>query len=99
MQTVRLVSLTEGVPPLFCHSLLLCEEVSCPKSINIKQYLKSNNFSVNNRHFVIRSSQATQLYIAKAFYKQFSCHGYIKNHFSADILIKLTSSDSVQSHN
>jgi hypothetical protein len=38
--------------------------VSHPKTINIKLYLITNNFSVNNRHFVIKSSQATQLYIA-----------------------------------
>jgi ferredoxin-like protein FixX len=36
--------------------------VSHPKTINIEQYLNTNNFSVNNRHFVIKSSQATQLY-------------------------------------
>jgi hypothetical protein len=45
-------------------SLLQSEEVSHPKTINIKLYLITNNFSVNNRHFVIKSSQATQLYIA-----------------------------------
>jgi hypothetical protein len=42
-----------------------------------------NNFSVNNRHFVIISSQATQLYITKVPYKQLNCHDYIKNHFSS----------------
>jgi len=78
--------------------MLLCEEVSHPKTINIKQYLNTNNFSVNNRHFVIKSSQTTKLYITKVFYKQFSCHDYIKNHFSQQILIQLTLSDSVQSH-
>ena len=76
--------------------MLLCEEVCDPKTINIKQYLNTNNFSVNNRHFVIKSSQATQLYITKVFYNQFNCHDYIKNYFSSDILIKLTLSDSVQ---
>jgi peptidoglycan hydrolase-like protein with peptidoglycan-binding domain len=40
-----------------------------PKTINIKQYLNTNNFSVNNRHFVIKSSQAAQLYNTKVFYK------------------------------
>jgi hypothetical protein len=64
----------------------------------LKQYLDTNNFSVNNRHFVIISSQATQLYITKVPYKQLNCHDYIKNHFSSEISIKLTLSDSVQSH-
>ena len=97
LQTEWLLPLTEGLLPQFDHSLLLCEEVSCSKTINIKQYLNTNNFSVDNRHFVIKSSHATQLYIAKIFYKQFSCHDYIKNPFSSEILIKLTLSDSVKS--
>ena len=67
--------------------MLQGEEVWNPKTINIKQYLKTNNFSVNNRHFVIKSSQTTQLYITKVFYKQFSCHDYI-NKNSSEILIK-----------
>jgi hypothetical protein len=58
--------------------MLQGEEVWNPKTINIKQYLNTNNFSVNNRHFVINSSQTTQLYITKVFYKQFSCHDYIE---------------------
>jgi hypothetical protein len=44
-------------------------EVYHPKAINIKQYLSTDNFSVNNRHVVIKSSQTTQLYITKVFYK------------------------------
>jgi hypothetical protein len=59
--------------------MLQCVEVSSPKTINITKYLNTNNFSVNNRHFVIKSSQTTHLYITKVFYKQFSCHHYIKN--------------------
>ena len=39
-----------------------------PLTINIKQYLKTNNFSVNNRNIVINSSQAAQLYTIKVFY-------------------------------
>jgi predicted lactoylglutathione lyase len=74
------------------------EEVCYPKTINTAQYLNTNNFSVNNRHFVIKSSQTTQLYITNVFYKQFSCHDNIKIHFSSEILIRLTFSDSVQSH-
>jgi hypothetical protein len=58
--------------------MLQGEEVWNPKTINIKQYLNTNNFSVNNRPFVIKSSQATQLYNTKVVYKQFSCHDYIK---------------------
>ena len=58
--------------------MLPSEEVCHPKTINIIQYLNTNNFSVNNRHFVIKSSQTTQLYNTKVAYKQFSCHDYIK---------------------
>jgi predicted lactoylglutathione lyase len=78
--------------------VLTSQKVSDPKTTNIKQYLNTNNLSVNNRNFVIKSSQATHLYITKVFYKQFSCHDSIKNNFSSEILIKLTFSDSVQSH-
>jgi hypothetical protein len=46
-------------------------EVSYPKTINITQYL--------NKQFLIKSSQTTQLYTTKVFYKQFSCHHHIKN--------------------
>ena len=49
--------------------------------------------------FVIKSSQETQFNITKVFYKQFSCNDSIKNLFSPEILIKLTFSDSVKSHN
>ena len=58
--------------------MLPSEEVIDPNAINIKQYLNTNNFSVNNRHFVIKASQETQLYNTKVVYKQFSCHDYIK---------------------
>jgi hypothetical protein len=34
-------------------------EVFCPKTIIIKQYLSTNNISINNTHFVIKSSQTT----------------------------------------
>ena len=34
-----LLPLAEGLLPLFCHPLLPSEEVSDPKTINIKQYL------------------------------------------------------------
>jgi ankyrin repeat protein len=44
--------------------MLLREEVSSPKTINIKQYLSRRNFLVDNRYFVIKSSQTTQLYKA-----------------------------------
>jgi hypothetical protein len=62
-----LLPLTEGLLPLFCHPVLPSEGVSDPKTIKMKQYLNTNNFSVNNRHCVIKSSQATQLYITKVF--------------------------------
>jgi cytochrome c biogenesis factor len=48
-------------------------EVFCPKTIIIKQYLSTKNFSINNTHFVIKSSQTTQLYITKVIYKHFIC--------------------------
>jgi hypothetical protein len=61
--------------------MLPCVEVSHPKTINIKQYLSTDNFSVNDRHVVIKSSQTTQLYNTKVIYKHFSCHHHIKTHF------------------
>ena len=73
-------------------------EVTDPKTINIKQYLNTNNLSVNNINVVIKSSQATQLCITKVFHNKSSCHGCIENNFSSEIFIKLTFSDSVQSH-
>jgi hypothetical protein len=51
--------------------------VSSPKTINIKQYLNTSKFTVNNRHFVIKSSQATQLDITKVFYREFNFHDHI----------------------
>ena len=80
------------------HALLQSEEVYDPITINIKRYLNTKIFSENNRHFVIKSSQTTQIYITKVFYKQFSCHDYKKKHFSSVIFIKFTFSDSVESH-
>jgi hypothetical protein len=47
--------------------MLPSEEVIDPNAINIKQYLNTNNFSVNNRHFVIKASQETQLYNQKKY--------------------------------
>jgi hypothetical protein len=55
--------------------MLQSQEVSDPKIINIKQYLNTNNFSVNNQHCIIKSSQATQFYNTKVFHKKSSCHG------------------------
>ena len=49
-QTVRLLHLTEAPLPLCGPAMLHCEEMSSPKTINIKQYLNTNNFLVNNRH-------------------------------------------------
>jgi hypothetical protein len=73
-----LLTLKEGLRPLSWPPMLPSEEVCHPKTINIKQYLNTSNLSVNNRHFVIKSSQTTQLYITKVFYKQFSCHDYLE---------------------
>jgi hypothetical protein len=65
LHTRRLLPLIDCLPPLSCPCLLPSEEVSLPKTINIKQYLNTSNFSVNNRYFVIKSKQATQLDITK----------------------------------
>jgi hypothetical protein len=35
------------------------------KTINIKQYLSTSRFLVDNKYFVIKSSQGTQLYFTK----------------------------------
>jgi hypothetical protein len=48
--------------PVKLNIILSGEEVSIPKTINIKQYLSTNHFLVNNRHVVIKYSQTTQLY-------------------------------------
>ena len=61
--------------------MMLGVEVYSPKTIHIREYLNTKKFSVNNRHFVVKSSQLTQLYITKVFYKQFSCHHHIANNF------------------
>jgi hypothetical protein len=45
-----------------------------------------------------QSNITTQLYTTQVFYKQFSCHHHIKNHFSSQIFLKLAFSNSVQSH-
>jgi hypothetical protein len=49
----------------------------CPKKrINIKQYLSTSHFLVDNRYIVIISSRKTQLYITKVFDTQFSWYDY-----------------------
>ena len=62
-------------------SMLPGVEVSYPKTINIKQYISTDNFSVNKTHVVMKSSQTTQLYITKEIDKHFSCHLHIKKPF------------------
>jgi hypothetical protein len=63
LHTGWLHALTEVLLPLHYSHILLNEEVSHPKTINIQHFLSTHNISVNNRHVVIKSSQATQLYI------------------------------------
>ena len=87
---MRLLFLTEVPLPLCDPALLHCEEVSSPKAIKIKQYFSTRHFSVNNRHFVIQSSQTTQLYITKVFDKQFSCHDYVRKSFFVANLDKIS---------
>jgi hypothetical protein len=95
---VRLLPPVTPLSHLCGPSLLPGVEVSDPKTINIKQYLIIDTFSVNNRHVVIKSSETAQLYITKVIYKHFSCHHHIKKHFLQQTFLKLTFSDSVQSH-
>jgi hypothetical protein len=47
MQTVRPLPPLEPLSPLCFRSLLPGVEVSGPKTLNIKQYLNTNNFSSN----------------------------------------------------
>ena len=68
-QKVRLLHLAEVSLHLCGRAMLHSEEVSIPITTNIKQYLSTNHFLVNNRHFVIKYSQATQLNITKVFEK------------------------------
>jgi hypothetical protein len=70
-------------------SMLPGVEVSHPKTINIKQYLGTDNFSVNNRHAVIKFSQTTQLYITKEIDKHFSCPHHINIHFLYQFFFKI----------
>jgi hypothetical protein len=56
-QDKRCGLIREGLLTLCCQSLLQSEEVSYPNTINIKQYLNTSNYLVNNRHIVIKSSQ------------------------------------------
>jgi hypothetical protein len=77
----RVIEMNHKMLILKKSSLLHSVEVSHPKTINIKQYLSTDNFSVNNWQVVTKSSQTTQLYITKANYKHFSCHHHIKKHF------------------
>ena len=71
---MRFLHITEDQIPRRGCAMLHREEVSSPKTINIKQYLSTRHFLVDNIYFVIKSSQTTQLYITKVFDKQFSCH-------------------------
>ena len=81
MWTVWLLPSVTPLSHLCDPSMLPGVEVSHPKAINIKQYFNTDNFSVNNIHCVIRSSQTTQFYITKVIYEQFSCYHHIENHF------------------
>ena len=72
-------------------SLLPCVEVSCPKTINIKQYLNVNDFSSNlhkQHNFILQKYFINNSVVIITY----------KNHCSSQILLKLTLSDSVQSH-
>ena len=77
-----LLSLTEGLLSLCGHMLLHSEEVFHPRTINVKQYLNTNKFSVNNRHCVIKSSQTTQFYTTKYFKNNPVVMVIEQNHFT-----------------
>jgi hypothetical protein len=71
---MRLLHLTEVPLPLCGPGMLHCEEVSSPKTIDIKQYLSTSNLSVNNRHFVIKNSNKKMLILKRFVTKSvFSC--------------------------
>ena len=81
-QTVRPLPSIEPLSPWGLPSMLQCVEVSCPKTINIKQYLNTNNFSSNlhkQHNFILQ----------KYFNKQFSCHHHIKKSFFITNLVKI----------
>jgi hypothetical protein len=81
-QTVRPLPPLEPLSHLCFHSMLPGVEVSCPKTINIKQFLNTNNFSSNlhkQHNFILQ----------KYFYKQFSCHHHIKKSFFVTNLVKI----------
>jgi len=50
------------------------------------------------RHFVIKSSQTTQLFTTKVFCKQSSCHHRITKSFFVANLVRFAFSYSAQSH-
>jgi hypothetical protein len=89
---VRLLPPLAALSQLCGPSMLPSVEVSHPKTINIKQYLSTDNFSVNKTHVVMKSSQTTQLYITKEIDKH-------KKAFLLQTFLKVTFSDSVQSQN
>ena len=64
------VSIRTLVTSVFPFSAALCRGV-LPKNNKYKTIFK-------HKQFLIKSSQTTQLYTTKVFYKQFSCHHHIK---------------------
>ena len=76
-----LASIRTLVTSLFPFHAARCRGV-CPKTINIKQFLNTNNFSSNlhkQHNFILQ----------KYFYKQFSCHHHIKKSFFVTNLVKI----------
>jgi hypothetical protein len=63
-----------------------------PHAAVCRGVLPSNNqykTIFNHKQFLIKSSQTTQLYTTKVFYKQFSCHHHIKKSFFVTNLVKI----------
>jgi hypothetical protein len=61
-ENINFIKITKVPLPLCGPGMLHYEEVSSPKTINIKQYLSTRHFLVDNIYVVIKSSQTTQLY-------------------------------------
>jgi hypothetical protein len=73
-----------AVKPLlyFCDlPILHGVEVSCPKTINIKQYLNTNNFAVKTDILASNLHRQHEFILQNYFYKQFSWHHHIEKHF------------------
>ena len=87
---MRPLPLGEPLSHLCVPTLLTGVEGSGPKTINIKQYLNTNNCS-SNLH------KQHNLILKKYFYKQFSCHHHInKSVFATNLQFNHTIKTKLQ---